>query len=219
MERFSRSSFIPSASFLPSQLLHYGAYLLALAADGWLMKLICFTFHWFANVGYQTLLNLDASRVGPGDKIWNSVWRAASFNRIPLVARRLFLPPSLPSYLTYVWCCTTTASLPSLCIAVTVASDSYDMGEDCTRDLDLQQLIRHSPGVLVSTGGGSKVRRLTMRFPFDLAALAVFIPPFARQRNPFITRQHRHSPVFIDLQFFLPISLRLLTPTVWNFIL
>lgn len=50
------------------------------------------------------------------------------------------------------------------------------------------------------------MRRMTMRFPFDLAALAaraVFIMPFARRRNPSITPQRRHPLVFIDLQFFL----------------
>lgn len=76
-------------------------------------------------------------------------------------------------------------------------ADSYDMGEDCTRDLDFQQLICHS-----LCGFGPNRWRLesltaTMRFPFDLAALAVFIPPFARRRNPFITPQCRHSLQFL----------------------
>lgn len=49
------------------------------------------------------------------------------------------------------------------------------------------------------------MRRMTMRFPFDLAAQtarAVFIPPFVHQRSPSISSQRRHPLVFIDLQFF-----------------
>lgn len=33
------------------------------------MKLICSTYHGFVIGGYQTLLNLDGSRLGPEDKI------------------------------------------------------------------------------------------------------------------------------------------------------
>lgn len=77
-------------------------------------------------------------------------------------------------------------------------TDSYDMGEDCTRDLDFQQLIRHSPGVLLPTVGDSKNAAADNEISPRPCGPRRLYPTVRSPMEPLY-----HAAVFIDLQFYL----------------